>query len=361
MLALACTAPVPTPAPTSTPNLDATLEARVQQGVQLGIQTAMAQIPTATPVPTATPTSEDWSKRLGPRVVRVISRDGATGTGFFIQDPAHPSDWYVVTNAHVVGSDWYVTLSWHYGNVPDLDVVKVLGVDEYTDVALLDAGPDNFDMSGVPLTNGTKDLGGLKFLNARGEGIRISANIRQGEEVLALGFPDGGDGRSITRGVVSSTSVYLDGVNWIKTDAALNPGNSGGLLATTDGEIIGMNTWKRTDLENVGYALPMREIFSRFNDLKNGQRLFLPTPAPMDLPTNWFFGQFTWPEGGQYWVKTDTEGRPCVDRVWERDGLYRWYEDCEFSGEYNSYGIPYVWYNDAWYEVSEVVLARAPY
>ena len=51
---------------------------------------------------------------------------------------------------------------------------------------------------------------------------------------------------------------------------------------TTSGHIIGMSTWKRTDLENVGYALPMNEILRRFDSLKSGKRNYvaLPTPTP---------------------------------------------------------------------------------
>ena len=174
LLAIACTAPVPTPEPisTPTPNLDATLAARVQEGVQLGIQTAMAQIPTATPVPTATPiptatpaptatpiptatprptptatrrptptrrptatpwptprptstpSISEWSERLEPWVV-YIETLGGSGTGFFMQDPARRSDWYVVTNAHVVGSENYVTVSWYYSDIPDLNLVTI--------------------------------------------------------------------------------------------------------------------------------------------------------------------------------------------------------------------------------------------
>ena len=92
---------------------------------------------------------------------------------------------------------------------------------------------------------------------------------------MAMGFPDGGGGRTTTDGLVSATNVpYVEcspEVGYIKTSAPINPGNSGGPLMTTNGEIIGMNTCIRPDLENVGYALPMQEIMRRFDALKSAE------------------------------------------------------------------------------------------
>ena len=323
---VACTTPPPTP------NIEATLAVRVDHQVQ----TAIAHVPSATPAPTvtpvptvtplptptrtpqptstrrptvtprptatrrptprptATPSIADWNDRLEPWVVYVATSDGA-GTGFFIQDPSRLADWYVVTNAHVVGSSRLVQVSWDYSEIPRLSNVRVLGVDEYADVALLDVGPNDFDWSGTDWDSG------LDYLHYVGEGIKTSTNVQRGAEVLAMGFPDGGGGRTITRGIVSSESVYdqryRQGINYIKTDTAINPGNSGGPLMTRDGEIIGMNTWKRADLENVGYALSMHEILSRFDALKRGQSRIAatPTPAPLPYPKHNLRMARTWP------------------------------------------------------------------
>ena len=378
---LACTSVTPTP------NIDLTIEARVREEVSA----AIASIPSATPIPTptasptstpsptatsvppptdtprptytrrptrsptSTPSIADWSERLIPWAVLVATAD-STGTGFFIRDPSSISDWYVVTNAHVVGSNRFVEVDWRYVGIPSLTRVRVLGVDEIADVAILDVGPHDFDWNGTDWGNG------LHFLQFEGEGITTSEYARLGAEVLALGFPEGGGGRSITTGVVSSETVYIGGVGWIKTDAAINPGNSGGPLMTMDGQIVGMNTWRRSDLENVGYALPMQEIHSRLNALKSGQSVRLPTPLPQTtLPEDWFFAQLTWYEDGSYWFTTDVNGFPCVDRVWTpAPNYYQWYEDCEFSGQELNEKV-YVRYADQWIEVVEIELNSQPY
>ena len=286
----------------------------------------------------------------------LVATADSTGTGFFIRDPSSISDWYVVTNAHVVGSNRFVEVDWRYVGIPSLTRVRVLGVDEIADVAILDVGPHDFDWNGTDWGNG------LHFLQFEGEGITTSEYARLGAEVLALGFPEGGGGRSITTGVVSSETVYIGGVGWIKTDAAINPGNSGGPLMTMDGQIVGMNTWRRSDLENVGYALPMQEIHSRLNALKSGQSVRLPTPLPQTtLPEDWFFAQLTWYEDGSYWFTTDVNGFPCVDRVWTpAPNYYQWYEDCEFSGQELNEKV-YVRYADQWIEVVEIELNSQPY
>ncbi len=85
--------------------------------------------------------------------------------------------------------------------------------------------------------------------------------VRQGELVLAIGSPEGLR-NTVTMGVVSSFARQLDPDNpmvYIQTDAALNPGNSGGPLADIDGNVIGINTLmlsKGGGSEGLGFAIP---------------------------------------------------------------------------------------------------------
>ena len=292
----------PTPLPTATPPLTATPPPPVQPQ------------PTVRPAPPPTPTIADWSERLESYVVRVQSTATA-GTGFFIQDPAHPADWYIITNAHVVGGDRQVRVSWHSG-LHHLSAA-VLGTDEYADIALLDAGPADF----IPQ--------GADYLTEHGGGIRAADGAaRLGEAVMAMGYPLG-EGLSVTQGVVSSTCVPRNDVCYIKTDAALNPGNSGGPLMNGQGEIIGMNTWQRTNAENTGYALSIGDIFDRLPFLKAGG--FIRTPPATRAPSlpeahyddGSFLALLLWYEDGSWWYRT-WRGRPCVTRVFADNGRYRW-------------------------------------
>ena len=132
---------------------------------------------------------------------------------------------------------------------------------------------------------------------------------------MAIGYPTGGGGLTVTTGVVSAEEVLYgacqDGVHWIKTDASINPGNSGGPLITLDGKIIGMNTCGWDHLENVAYALAMQEILSRFNELKRGNSVIVPTPTPTIPEAHYDDGSFlallTWYEDGSWWHKTQND------------------------------------------------------
>ena len=242
-----------------------------------------------------------------------------------------------------------------------------MGVDENADVALLRVGPNDFDWSGTEWSNG------LAYLNRWGEGITTSTNIRQGTQVIAMGFPDGGGGRTTTSGVVSTLRVsnvsYGQGVDWIKTDTAINPGNSGGPLMTLQGQIIGMNTWGRRDLENVGYALPMDEIFSRFDALKRGSVVRLPTPTASAPVARYDDGSYLalllWREDGDLWYKIADNGAPCVDWVTEVDSgngskYYSWEYDCLFEGYLDGDDV-FIDIDGDIYSVIEIILDEEPY
>ena len=319
---------LPTPFPTSTPALTPTP------------QPTSTPYPTVRPTrrPTPTPAISDWTERLASRVV-LIHSSKSRGTGFFLRDPSASSRWYVVTNAHVVERDQFVEVSWF----ADLEIVRamVLGIDERADVALLDVGPDDFDWSGTSWDSG------VSFIGRWGKGLSVSTDVDRGVEVMAVGYPRGGGGLSVTEGVISASKVLRgacsDGIHLIKTDAALNPGNSGGPLVTQDGRIVGMNTCGATDLENVGYALSMGEILARFERLKGGFSVFVPTPTPSFPEARYDDGSFlavlTWNQDGSWWHSRTQYGNPCVTRVSRDGGRVSWdllprVGICHHEGEY---------------------------
>ncbi len=132
-------------------------------------------------------------------------------------------DGLVLTNNHVVGTSRDIRLTSGEGLVTD---ARVLGVDPDTDLALLRA-------------NAAGSLATAALGN--------SQSLRRGQLVVAIGNPLGFE-FTVTAGVVSALGRSIRAVNGrmiedvIQTDAALNPGNSGGPLVSSRGEVIGINT-----------------------------------------------------------------------------------------------------------------------
>jgi S1-C subfamily serine protease len=168
----------------------------------------------------------DVTDRVGPAVVRVetgpklrtAGERGGLGSGIVISP-----DGLVLTNSHVVGSTKEIRLRDTEGVVTD---ARVLGVDPDTDLALLRA-------------DGARDLRYAALGNSR--------TLRRGQLVVAIGNPLGFES-TVTAGVVSALGRSIRSVSGrtiedvIQTDAALNPGNSGGPLVSSKAEVIGINT-----------------------------------------------------------------------------------------------------------------------
>jgi len=81
------------------------------------------------------------------------------------------------------------------------------------------------------------------------------------ERIMVLGFPFGMP-FTITEGIISNNKQLVEGQYYIQTDAAVNPGNSGGPLTDEDGRLLGMMTSKFINADNVGFAIPAGVIIS---------------------------------------------------------------------------------------------------
>lgn len=177
-------------------------------------------------------TVADAVDRIGPAVCRIerIGGRGGHGSGFVISP-----DGLIVTNFHVVGDARAVRIAMPDGTV---DEGRVLGTDPDTDIALVRAGGS--------------------FANAAPLGD--SKQLRRGQIAIAIGNPLGFEW-TVTTGVVSAlgrsmrttTGRLIDDV--IQTDAALNPGNSGGPLVSSAGEIIGVNTAMIPGAQGIAFAV----------------------------------------------------------------------------------------------------------
>jgi serine protease Do len=88
--------------------------------------------------------------------------------------------------------------------------------------------------------------------------------VSQQEKVFALGYPYDLP-FTVTEGIVSSPEFVDREVKYIQTDAALNPGNSGGPLVNQNGEIVGMNTQVFRNAQNIGFALPVEYILEEIS------------------------------------------------------------------------------------------------
>ncbi len=158
------------------------------------------------------------------------------GSGFIVS-----ADGYVLTNAHVVADASEVTV-----RLTDRRefAAKVIGVDARSDVALIKIA-----------------AAGLPFVH-----FGDPAKVRPGQWAIAIGSPFGFD-NSVTAGVVSAVNRPLPAdengsayVSFIQTDAAVNPGNSGGPLFNLDGQVIGINSqiYSRTGgYMGMSFAIPI--------------------------------------------------------------------------------------------------------
>lgn len=193
----------PTPTPTATPTLPPT------------------PTPTRTPlpIPTATPTPEPLTpnqlfRAVSPSVVFVETPSG-TGSGLQIHDG------YVLTNAHVV---WpYAAVRLVYADGTELLDVPVVATDFMADLAVL--GPVEVDAPSAELKSG--------------EWLAV------GTDVFLIGYPSEVDEfpqPTLTRGLISRLRQWdAQGITYFQSDATIAGGQSGGVLVTTRGDVIGMS------------------------------------------------------------------------------------------------------------------------
>ena len=173
---------------------------------------------------------------------------GGVGSGFIIS-----GDGYVLTNAHVVAQANEVTVK-----LTDKREfkAKVIGYDRKTDVALL-----KIEATNLPVVK-----------------LGDSAEAKVGEWVVAIGSPFGFE-NTVTAGIVSAKSRELPDeayVPFLQTDAAVNPGNSGGPLFNMKGEVIGINSqiYSRSGgYQGLSFAIPIDVALSVKDQLQTSGKV----------------------------------------------------------------------------------------
>ncbi len=175
-------------------------------------------------------------EKINPAIVTVDSQipDGLScGTGCIIDKSG-----VILTSAHVVDIGKTVVVTMSNGQNYDAKVLKHLGNNK--DIALLKI-------------DAKKDLKTVKLGN--------SSKVKVGQKVLAIGNPFGFSG-TLTQGIVSRIDYTK---NRIQTDAAINPGSSGGPLLNTNGDVIGINQAIYNPDNNIsnigiGFATPINLV-----------------------------------------------------------------------------------------------------
>lgn len=181
------------------------------------------------------------------------SESTATGSGFVVDDRGD-----IVTAAHVVDEASAIKVTFQDGTTRS---ATLLGKDDASDIAVLKVNPSGLDLQPLQLAS--------------------SASVNVGASVAAIGSPFEYAG-SISTGIVSGLDRTIEAPNGftvadaIQTDAAVNPGNSGGPLLDSEGEVIGVVDQIATDgsadqSSGVGFAVPSDLVASEIKALSNGE------------------------------------------------------------------------------------------
>jgi serine protease Do len=185
-------------------------------------------------------------KQVQPAPGKPQEADRGVGSGFIID-----SNGMILTNAHVVegATTIYVTLT----DKREFKA-KLLGMDKRTDVAVVKI--DARDLPRLPLGDSSK--------------------VRVGEWVLAIGSPFGLE-NTVTAGIVSAKSRDTgDYLPFIQTDVAVNPGNSGGPLLNTAGQVIGINSQifsRSGGYMGISFAIPIDEAIRVADQLRTNGKM----------------------------------------------------------------------------------------
>ncbi len=183
-----------------------------------------------------------------------VEQQVGAGSGFLVS-----ADGYIVTNKHVVEDE-------------DATYTVILNDEQHKNekaearVVARDPNPDK-DIAILKI-----EKTGLPFLN-----LGDSGSLKVGQTAVAIGYALGEFNNTVSRGVVSglnrSVSMSdssgrtetLDGL--IQTDAAVNPGNSGGPLLDINGQVIGVNVGM-ADAQSIGFAIPINDVKAAYEQVK---------------------------------------------------------------------------------------------
>ena len=186
-----------------------------------------------------------------------------SGTGFIYKKDSGKA--YILTNYHVVGDNTSLEVTLSDDKKVD---AKYVGGDQYLDIAVISISSSS-----------------VKQVAKLGS----SSKAILGDTVFTVGSPVGDEYRgTVTRGILSGkdrlVAVSVSGgtedyvMRLLQTDAAMNPGNSGGPLCNANGEVIGMNSLKlvKNEVEGMGFAISIEDILAHIDTFEKGDAIKRP-------------------------------------------------------------------------------------
>lgn len=199
-------------------------------------------------------------KRFGDAVVTVSTPSGM-GSGFLISDEGH-----LITNYHVVEKELKVIVTVFHKKKRgyekrQLKRVKILALNPLRDLALLQLDKE--------------ELGDFELKHTV---IADKATVRVGDLVFAIGNPLGLE-RTVTQGIVSSTTRTMGHLRFIQTDASINPGNSGGPLFNARGEVVGVVCAGYSFFSGLAFGIPATDLI---DFLKNRDAYLFDSTQPQN-------------------------------------------------------------------------------
>ncbi len=180
-------------------------------------------------------------RRHGDAVV-VVKTPVGLGSGFMISAQGH-----LITNYHVIERTTQVVVTMFIRHAEGYEKrqfkrVKILAVQPLRDLALLQIDGD--ELEGVDVKHVV---------------IAQQSDVRVGDVVFAIGNPLGLE-RSVTQGIVSSTSRTIGHLRFIQTDASINPGNSGGPMFNARGEVVGVVCAGFVFFDGLAFGIPAADL-----------------------------------------------------------------------------------------------------
>lgn len=191
-------------------------------------------------------TTAQIAKKVAPSVVVIQGKTDSgdvLGSGFIVS-----KDGKIATNLHVIRDLKAGIVQLANGEI--FDSISVLATDERRDLAIIHVA--GFDLVALDLGN--------------------SNSVTVGEPVVIVGSPRGLGG-TVTAGILSSVRDSGDGFKVLQTDAAVNPGNSGGPLVNSKGQAIGVVSFKLRSSEGLNFAIPINYVSGLLNELHEPKSL----------------------------------------------------------------------------------------